>query len=224
MENSPPDKTKLIGQKAVSFPEKLFFQIKLLLWKRYAESTKSKWELVTLFLPSVLFFVLLLLIYAVFDGLFSPDGVEPFFVPFAFWIFVQRIVVQIMYEKSTRLQESMRMMGLSDIAYWSSYFISEGIITGFTLSFLCAIFTGGTLFNHANFGLILGLFFIFCLSAVPFAFLLCAFFDTPQTSGQATLAILFGIGSIKFNHIILVNVNIIIFFRILCGVCSSICC
>mmetsp|Transcript_26129 Transcript_26129/g.35915 ORF Transcript_26129/g.35915 Transcript_26129/m.35915 type:complete len:1375 (+) Transcript_26129:1-4125(+) len=145
-----------------------------------------------LILPAVLFFVLLLLLYSVFKGLFAPDGIEPFFVPFAFWIFVQRIVIQIMYEKSSRLQESMRMMGLSDVAYWSSYFISDGIITGFILSFICTIITTGGLFNNANFGEILGLLFVFCLSAVPFAFFLCSFFDTPQTSGQATLAILLG--------------------------------
>jgi len=178
--------------KVKSYPEKLYFQIRLLLWKRYAESTKSKWDLMKLILPAVLFFVLLLLLYSVFDGLFAPDGIEPFFVPFAFWIFVQRIVIQIMYEKSTRLQESMRMMGLSDLAYWSSYFISDGIITGFLLSFICSIITTGGLFNNANFGEILGLLFVYCLSAVPFAFFLCSFFDTPQTSGQATLAILLG--------------------------------
>ena len=64
------------------------------------------------------------------------------------------------------------------------------------LSFLCTLFTTGGLFNNANFGTILGLLFVFCLSAVPFAFFLCAFFDTPQTSGQATLAIL--LGTIQF--------------------------
>lgn len=175
-----------------SLPEKLFFQIKLLLWKRYAESTKSRWDLAKLILPAILFFALLQLIYSVFDGLFDPDGVEPFLVPFAFWLFIQRIVIQIMFEKSTRLQESMRMMGLSDVAYWTSYFISDGIITGFILAFLCSVISGGVLFNHANFGEILGLLFVFCLSAVPFAFFLCSFFDTPQTSGQATLALLLG--------------------------------
>ncbi len=177
--------------KQKSFPVKIGAQIKLLLWKRYCESTKSKWDIIKVTLPAVLFFVLLILVYSVFN-IFSPDGIEPFLVPFAFWIFVQRIVVQIMFEKSSRLQESMRMMGLSDIAYWTSYFISDGVITGFVLSFLCTIFTVGGLFNEANFGQILGLLFVFCLSAVPFAFFLCAFFDTPQTSGQATLALLLG--------------------------------
>jgi hypothetical protein len=171
--------------------QQLAFQIKLLLWKRYLESTKNKWDLVKTVVPAVLFFVLLILLYSVMD-IVAAGALEPFLVPLAFWIFVQRLVVQIMFEKSSRLQESMRMMGLSDFAYWVSYFISDGIILGFLLSLLCTIFTVGGLFNDANFGTILGLLFVFCLSAVPFAFFICSFFDTPQTSGQATIGILFG--------------------------------
>lgn len=172
--------------------EKLTFQINLLVWKRYVESTKSKLDLAKVLLPALLFFSLMILIYAVFDGLFFDDGLEPFIVPLAFWIFMQRLVVQIMYEKNARLQESMRMMGLSDFAYWTSYFLSDGVILGFLLSFLCTIFTVGGLFNDANFGVLLGMFFVFCLSAVPFCFFICSFFDTPQTAGQALLAILLG--------------------------------
>jgi len=170
---------------------KLFFQIKLLLWKRYLESTKSKWDLLKVILPAVLFFCLALLIYSVFNFV-AAGGIEEFLVPLAFWIYIQRIVVQIMYEKSSRLQESMRMMGLSDVAYWTSYIISEGVIVGFLLSFLLTIISAGGLFNDGNFGAVLGYLFVFCLSAVPFCFFICAFFDTPQTSGQATLALLFG--------------------------------
>eukprot|EP01034_Spumella_vulgaris_P044289 gene44289-55073_t len=120
-------------------------------------------------------------------------AIEPFLVPLAFWTFLQRIVVQVMYEKSTRLQESMRMMGLSDAAYWASYFISDGVLLGLLLSFIGAILSaGGGLFAEASFGEIWGYLLVFCMSAVPFGFFLCAFFDTPQTSGQATLGLLLG--------------------------------
>jgi ATP-binding cassette subfamily A (ABC1) protein 3 len=131
--------------------------------------------------------------------MFNPDGIESFFVPTAFWMFVQRTVVQIMYEKSSRLQESMRMMGLSDFAYWTSYFIADGIILGFILSFLCSILTVGGLFNSVDFGLILGILYVFCLSATSFAFFLTAFFDTPQTSAQATFALLMGNKTFTMN-------------------------
>jgi hypothetical protein len=180
-----------ITVKPKSVLEKLVFQIRLLLWKRYQESTKSKWELAKVLMPAWLFWALLILLYEGF-GFFAAGGLEPFFVPMAFWVFVQRIVVQIMHEKSSRLQESMRMMGLIDIAYWLGYFISDGVILGFIMSFTCAIMSTGGLFNDANFGVVLGMLFVFCLSAVPFAFFLSSFFDTPQTSGQATLAVLIG--------------------------------
>lgn len=81
-----------------------FFQVKLLLWKRYLESTKSKWDLLKVLLPAVLFFILMILLYAVFD-FFAAGAIEPFLVPLAFWIYIQRIVVQIMFEKSSRLQD-----------------------------------------------------------------------------------------------------------------------
>lgn len=122
MDSSGNAKSLQIERKTIF--EKLSFQIKLLMWKRWKESTKSKLDLVKVLLPAMLFFSLLLLIYAVLDGLFFPDGAEPFIAPFAFWIFMQRLVVHIMHEKSSRLQESMRMMGLSDFAYWTSYVLT----------------------------------------------------------------------------------------------------
>lgn len=97
-----------------------------------------------------------------------------------------------MFEKATRLQESMRMMGLSDTAYWISYFISDGIILGFIVSMFCCILSTYGLFNQGNFGEIFALLFLFCIAASPFGFFLCSFFDTPQTAGQVTLGILLG--------------------------------
>lgn len=171
--------------------ERMMHQTKLLAWKRYVEVKKSYWEFVRILGPPFLFFVLCHLAYATFD-FFSPGGVEPFLVPFAFFIFAQRIVLQIMYEKSNRLQEAMKMMGLLDSSYWLSYFLVEAIITGFVVSFMCAVISGGVLFNDGNFGEVLGFLFAYCLAVVPFCFFISCFFDTPQTAGQATLGVLLG--------------------------------
>eukprot|EP01031_Cornospumella_fuschlensis_P030350 gene30350-36672_t len=148
---------------------KVVYQVRLLCWKRYCEITKSPWDVIKVVLPALLFFTLLILIYTVFE-FFAPGGLEVFFVPLAFWMHVQRLVVQIMYEKSSRLQESMRMMGLSDGAYWFSYFLTDGLINGFALSFLCTFMT----------------------IATTFSFFIVSFFDSPQTASQATLALLLG--------------------------------
>lgn len=184
---------------------RFFYQIKLLLWKRYVESTKTKSDVLKVILPPLLFFALLLLIYSIFP-FFSSGGIEYFFVPLGFWIYVQRLVVQIMFEKGTRLQESMRMMGLLDSAYWISYFISDGVILGFVLSFLCAIMSTGGLFNNGNFGAILGLLFVFCLSSTSFAFFLTSFSDSPQFGTQMTLVVLMGM-YVVFIVVFLANVG-----------------
>ena len=102
--------------------EKFSSQVRLLLMKRYQELMGRKMDLFYFTVPSLLFFALLILLYVVF-GLFLPDGIEEFFVPIAFWAFMQKVVVTIMYEKNQKLQEAMRMMGLLDSAYWVSYFI-----------------------------------------------------------------------------------------------------
>ncbi len=184
----------LLGNSSAS--SKVYFlrvlsQIKLLLWKRFVEVNKSYWEYVRILGPPFIFFVLIHLCYKTFTFLAS-GGIEPLLVPFAFFIFAQRIVLQLMYEKHNRLQEAMRMMGLLDVSYWISYFLAEGVITGFIVSLMCAIITGGALFNGASIGTVLGFLFLYTMAVVPFCFFLTCFFDTPQTAGQATLGVLLG--------------------------------
>lgn len=174
-----------------SYYSELFLQIKLMLWKRNLELSNQKYERLKYVLPPLLSFALVALLYSAFD-LFNPGTIEEYFIPISTWVFVQKVLVAMMYEKSSRLQESMRMMGMHDSAYWLSYFISDGVILGGLLSFLCAIVSLGGLFNGANFIVVFGFYFLFCMSAVCFNFFVAAFFDTPQTSGQAILAALLG--------------------------------
>lgn len=170
---------------------KIIRQVNILLWKRFREIIKNKWEIVRVLLLPIIFFALINLGYSTLK-LFNAGAIEPFLVPLAFIVYAQRIVVQIMYEKANRLHEAMKMMGLTETAYWVSYFISEGIITGFVISFICSLMSLNGLFNGAGFGTILGLLFVFTLSVVPFCFFVCSFFDTPQSAGQAILGLIFG--------------------------------
>ena len=196
------------------FWSKVYSQILLLLWKRHTEISKNNWEYFRAIAPPVIFFILTILSYETL-GILAQGAVEPFLVPLGFFVFSQRIVVQIMYEKSNRLQEAMKMMGLLDLSYWLGYFITEAIITGFVVSFLCSIVSAGGLFNGAGFGTILGILFVYCLAVVPFCFFLTCFFDTPQTAGQAALAVLFGKKlPLEFMCCYLIFVSL---FRLLCG-------
>lgn len=180
-------------------------QVSLLLWKRLRELLKNgQGEILRIVGPVVVIFAFIHLAYATLSFL-SKGGVEPLLVPFAFFLYVQRVVVQIAYEKGNRLQEAMKMMGLFEPAYWLSYFISEGIVTGFAIALFSTIVCGGVLFNDASFGTVLGMLLIYCLSVVPFCFFLTCFFDTAQTAGQGTLAFLIGMYSCFFLHTFIIN-------------------
>ncbi|RYH31736.1 ATP-binding cassette domain-containing protein [archaeon] len=172
-----------------TFASRLSSQVRLLLWKRSLESAKNKFDILKLLVPPLILFALIPLGYATLPQ-FADGAVEPFLVPLAYFVFVQRIVIQIMYEKNTKLYEYMKMMGMSETAYWISYFISESF-TGIFLSFFCAVISS-TYFGGANFGTVLGLLFVYCLSVVPFSFALCTLMDTPETAGQVSLLVQFG--------------------------------
>lgn len=180
------------GNVKTSFLDKFLFQVRLLVWKRYAELSKQRLELAKLIFVPLLFFFLTILFYAVFTGVFAPDGLEEYIIPIAFWILTQKTVVNITYEKANKLQEALSMMGLEDLAYWTSYFITDGIIIGFIVSFLCSLTALYGLFNNGSFGSILGLLFVYCLAGTPFSFFLCSFFDSPQSAGQVTILVLIG--------------------------------
>lgn len=184
--------------------DKVAYQIDLLLWKRYKELQKQPFEIAKYMLPPLLFYSFICLIYgAIKPPMFYPGGVALYIVPLAFWMYVQKTVVNIMFEKQNKLQEAMRMMGLSDISYWISYFISEGIVIGLLQSLLGACLSiYEPVFNDGNFFNILGLLFAASLSLTTFAFFLCSFFDTPQTAGQATIAVLL------FLYIVFIAVDI----------------
>ena len=57
------------------------------------------------------------------------------------------VLVCIVHEKSTKLQESMKMMGLYEISYWLSYFLYDGIMLGGSLSFLAGLLSLGDVFD-----------------------------------------------------------------------------
>ena len=134
-----------------------------------------------------------------FPGSGSTGTLEVLLVPLSFLVFAQKIVVHITYEKHHRLQEAMKMMGLLDSSYWIGYFIFDGVLIGFAVSFMCMIMSSGGLFNNGDLGMVLGLLWLFFLSVTPFSFWICSVFDTPQSAGQVTLAVVLGFYVLYFS-------------------------
>lgn len=64
------------------------------------------------------------------------SGVFPFFILLAFIPLLYRTVYRIVFEKVTRVKESMRMMGMGEFSYWLSW-ITYYTLVNTILSILC---------------------------------------------------------------------------------------
>ena len=188
-------------------------QVGLLLWKRRQELRRQPGEVAKLVVAPCFVFALLVLIYESFNKpvpLFPAAGfLNPYVIPIAFWAIVVKTVIFVMNEKQLGLREAAKLMGMRESAYYTSIFISEGLVHGLVVSLLCSLFTlyhpcppasssptlascnpSATLYNQASVGSTFGLYFCFCLAAVPFSLFLCCFFSAANSAGQATLAVL----------------------------------
>ena len=169
-------------------------QLGLLLWKSFTIKTRGLRTTAFYFgLPFVVFFMIWIL-YETF-GIDSNGIIELLVAPFAFIMVLQLTCVSLVSEKSTRLRESMRMMGMREMPYWLSYLVADGIAMNLMLSLFLAAFSAAcSLFNGTGFGDMLFFFFSYGLSLTALAFALSSTLDAPQTAGQiAFLTLVSGI-------------------------------
>ena len=126
-------------------------------------------------------------------------------MPFGLIVTIPALTTTIVAEKSTRLLESMKMMGLSETAYWMNIVLVEGLIYGTILGFLVACGakvpniwdSDSGLFGNAGFGYVWLCTSGYMISSVPFAFFMSVFFDKPKTAGQ--ISFLLVLASIVFG-------------------------
>lgn len=109
----------------------------------------------------------------------------------AFAPYVTVLSVSLVQEKEQKQKELMRIMGMSDIAYWLSWFLTYAIILFFSVIVLNAILVPGKLFGESNYVVMVIIFYLFGLSIIMIAFLLTPFFKSAKTAG--TFASLFTI-------------------------------
>jgi hypothetical protein len=100
------------------------------------------------------------------------------------------------------------VQGLHMAVYWLSYFLVDGVITDLALALLCSLLALGGLFSAGSFFDIFALLFVFCISVLPFVFLLCSFFNNPQVWTAAACCIR------HHHHTIIIIIIIIILILI----------
>ncbi|CAG7816037.1 unnamed protein product [Allacma fusca] len=103
---------------------------------------------------------------------------------------INNLLVLIVTEKESRIKDGLRMVGVSDVAYWLSWFSVYGLLTTlFAVVFTVIMSTMGVL-GHMNPIILFLLFFLFGLSVITLAFSLTPFFHKPRTAGVAGTMIL----------------------------------
>lgn len=100
----------------------------------------------------------------------------------AFSPMVNFLMVNLVTEKEKKIKEGMKMMGLSDSAFWLSWFITYGIIMLATVLFT-SIISVLAIFQHSNFLVLFLMYLGYGLSVISFSFMLTPFFSKALVAG-----------------------------------------
>lgn len=117
-------------------------------------------------------------------------GVFPFFVQLMYIPFLYRTVNRVVGEKFTRAKESMRMMGMSDLAYWLSWWVYwTGINTA--IATLCWAILIINVFQAKHGGIVWLFIWLFGQSLFGLLLIAQAIFSNPKQAASATSGIYF---------------------------------
>jgi hypothetical protein len=101
-------------------------------------------------------------------------------------------------EKETQVRDSMRMMGLNELAYWCSWLVNYMVIN-ILIASLGTIILFSTIFTHSSWVLVWLFFFLYGLALFGFILMIQAFFQNTTYSSIFTLVLytaLFFVGDV----------------------------
>ena len=108
--------------------------------------------------------------------------IVPLYLVLAFSPLVNFLVVNLVTEKEKKIKEGMKMMGLSDIAFWLSWFITYGIIMLFTV-LITSVISALAILRNSQFFIIFLMYFGYGFSVISFSFMLTPFFKKAVVAG-----------------------------------------
>jgi len=97
------------------------------------------------------------------------------FIIFAITANMFHILIKLLDDKTSRIREKYKIMGLKDTAYFSAYFIYYAIIQ-LIISFGCPLIFKWTIFPNTNFLILVLFFFVAAISIFPYAILIKYFY------------------------------------------------
>ena len=129
----------------------------------------------------------------------------PLYITMSMSMFISPMLTVIVDEKEKKIKETLKMVGLRDSVFWSSWFIVYAgliIITSLLGSLLISFLV---LTSRTYFLLTFTLMLLFGLTIIMFAFLLTALFSKAKTA--ATVG---GLSTMAFTMLYYIQVNIIL--------------
>ncbi|EFA79499.1 hypothetical protein PPL_07550 [Heterostelium album PN500] len=111
----------------------------------------------------------------------------------AIFFFGYRLIVDLVVEKETRIRQGMKMIGMSDIAYYLSWQI-QSLYIGIPITLVILIILyASAIIKHANFGIMLLLFILYFIALIQLACVLSLFFDKSKFAGIMSLFFVVGL-------------------------------
>jgi len=107
------------------------------------------------------------------------------------WPF-SRLVRGIVEEKELKLKEGMKMMGLTDTVFWSSWLCTYAFMFAIT-AILITIFSSGSVYAKSDGSVVFVFFWLFMMSLFAFGCLVSTFFDRSKTASTFATLIFFAI-------------------------------
>ena len=116
----------------------------------------------------------------------------------AFVPYITALLVNLVQEKEQKQKELMRIMGMSDLAYWLSWFFTYAIILFFSVLVLNAILVLGGSMGNSNYFVMVIIFYLYGMSIIMVSFVMTPFFKVAKTAGTvaSTLTSLLGLTAI----------------------------
>ncbi|KAF5833388.1 hypothetical protein DUNSADRAFT_10320 [Dunaliella salina] len=102
---------------------------------------------------------------------------------FAFLAPARAVVGSIVREKELRLREGMRIMGLGEVGYWGSWFLTHWVSL-LVSGILCSL-VGTYPFSHTSIAVMILFFSLFTASLVFFSYFMSTLFSTSRVAGTA---------------------------------------
>ena len=110
---------------------------------------------------------------------------------FGFTLSAGLITKEIVYEKETRLRESMLIMGLSKTVNWVSWYVKQLIFLSLIIIIIALILNVGGIFGFSDFSIILLLLFLYINAMISFSFLISTLFNSAKLSLVASIIAFF---------------------------------